>query len=41
MIQSQAISLLDILLNPVCSDEEKKTAYNRLHELMILLLPEE
>lgn len=41
MNQSQAIHLLDLLLNPVVSDVEKLTAYNRLHELIILLLPEE
>lgn len=41
MNRPQAIQLLNILLNPMSSDDEKQSAYTRLHELMILLLPEE
>lgn len=41
MNQKEAIRLLDILHSPIYSAYEKQMAYERLCELMILLLPED
>lgn len=41
MNQREAIRLLDILRSPVYSEYEKQVAYERLCELMTVLLPED
>ena len=40
MTKQEAISLLDILANDNADKKQKKSAYERLRELIMLLLPE-
>jgi len=40
MNKEEAIRLLKVLINPESSEAYKQFAYNRLYELLMLLLPE-